>query len=173
MNIQQRIIEEIKKAKKIIIFHHIAPDGDSLGSALALRELIEQMDNVEIVDNAITNYVPEVYKFLPDIDKFKKVGNSSLYNSYDLAIVVDCASKERLGDTTELFNNAKKTISIDHHISNGGFADIDFIDTSVSAAGELVFSLIEPMGVNFTKNIATNLYTAILTDTGGFKFENT
>ena len=173
MNIQEKIVEEIKKAKRIMIFHHIAPDGDSLGSALALREIIEQLDNVEILDNVITNYVPEIYKYLPDIDKLKKVDDSSLYNNYDLGISVDCASKDRLGKALELYNNAKKTICIDHHPSNKGFADINFIDTSVSAAGELIFGLIAPLNVKLDKNIATNLYTAILTDTGGFKFENT
>ncbi|OGI00928.1 MAG: hypothetical protein A2Y25_02855 [Candidatus Melainabacteria bacterium GWF2_37_15] len=173
MSIPEKIISEIKKARRIAIFHHVAPDGDSLGSALALREMIEQFENVEIVDNIITNYVPELYRFLPDVNKLKRTNDSSLYNAYDLAMAVDCASKERLGDATELFMSAKKSVSIDHHISNSGFADIDFIDTRVSAAGELVFQLVEASGVSFTENMATNLYTAILTDTGGFKFDNT
>ena len=173
MDLQEKIIEEIKKAKKIIIFHHIAPDGDSLGSALALREIIEKLDSTEVIDNVITNYVPEIYKYLPDIDKFKKVNDPSLYNSYDLGIAVDCASKDRLGIATDLFNRAKKTISIDHHPSNTAFADINMVDISASAAGELVYKLIHPLNTWLDKNIAINLYTAILTDTGGFKFENT
>lgn len=173
MNIPEQIINEIKKAKRIVIFHHVAPDGDSLGSALGLRGIIEQFNNVEVLDNIITSYVPELYKYLPDVDKLKKVDDSSLYSSYDLGIAVDCASKERLGDALELFKNAKKTVSIDHHISNTGFADIDFIDNKASATGELVFRLIESSGVYVTESIATNLYTAILTDTGGFKFDNT
>jgi len=173
MNITQKIVNEIKKAKRIIIFHHVAPDGDSLGSALALREMVEQLSNVELVDNVITNYVPEIYKFLPDVDKLKRVNDESLYNSYDLGIAVDCASKERLGDAVELFNNSKLKISIDHHISNAGFADIDLIEADASSTGELIFKLVEPLGVKFTEAIAINIYTAILTDTGGFKFDNT
>lgn len=173
MNLPEQIINEIKKAKTIIIFHHVAPDGDSLGSALALREMIEQFENVDIVDNAITNYVPEVYKFLPNIEKLKRIDDSSLLNTYDLAISVDCASKERLGDAVELFNSARKTISIDHHVSNPGFADIDYIDTNASSTGEIVFKVVETSGVDLTDSIATNIYTAILTDTGGFKFDNT
>ncbi len=173
MNTIEKIINEIKKAKRIIIFHHVAPDGDSLGSALAVRGIVEQFQNVEVVDNVITNYVPEIYKFLPDVDKLKRVNDESLYNTYDLGIAVDCASKERLGDAVELFNNSRVKVSIDHHISNPGFADIDFIESDASSAGELVFKLIEPAGVKFTEKIAINLYTAILTDTGGFKFDNT
>ncbi len=168
-----KIIEEIKKAKRIIIFHHIAPDGDALGSALALREILEQIDSIEVLDNVITNYVPEIYKYLPDADKFKRVNDPLLYSSYDLGIAVDCANKDRLGDATEFFNKAKKTISIDHHPTNTGFADIDLIDTQASASAELVFKLIKPLGAELTRDIAINIYTAILTDTGGFKFENT
>jgi len=173
MNIQEKIVEAIKKARRIIIFHHIAPDGDSLGSALALREMIEQLDHIEVIDNVITSYVPEIYKYLPDIDKLKKVNDSSLYSSYDLGIAVDCANKDRLGDATELFNNAKNRISIDHHPTNLGFADIDWIDIFASATGELIYNLINPLDVKLTREIAINIYTAILTDTGGFKFENT
>lgn len=173
MKILKDIIKEIKKAKRVAIFHHVAPDGDSLGSALALRGMIEQFENVEVVDNLITNYVPDIYKFLPEVDKLKKVDDETLYSSYDLAISVDCASKERLGDAMEFFNNAKKSVSIDHHISNPGFADIDYIDTKVSSAGELVFRLIDASDAKFTPGMATNIYTAIITDTGGFKFDNT
>ncbi|NLF83899.1 MAG: bifunctional oligoribonuclease/PAP phosphatase NrnA [Candidatus Gastranaerophilales bacterium] len=173
MDSLEKAIKEIKKAKSIIIFHHIAPDGDSLGSALALRGIVKQLDNVEIVDNIITNYVPELYEYLPDVHALKKPDDTSLYESYDLGITVDCASKDRLGEAEGLFNNAKKTICIDHHPSNKGFADINIIGTEASAAGELVYRLIEPLGAELNENMAVNLYTAILTDTGGFKFENT
>ncbi len=172
-DITGKIVNEIKKAKRVIIFHHIAPDGDALGSALALRGILQQLDNIEVVDNIITNYVPEIYRYLPDVDKFKTIRDPSLYNSYDLGISVDCANKDRLGDATELFNNAKKTISIDHHPTNKGFADIDLIDISASATAELVYRLMKPLKARLTENIAVNIYTAILTDTGGFKFENT
>jgi phosphoesterase RecJ-like protein len=168
-----KIIEELKKVKKVALFHHIAPDGDSLGSALALREMIEQLENVEVVDNVITSYVPEIYKFLPQIEKLKKVNDPSLFRNYDFAICLDCASKERLGDAVDLFNNAKKTVCLDHHLSNKGFASINLIDPYASSTGEVVYRLIKPMGISLTKGIATNIYTAILTDTGGFKFEST
>lgn len=173
MNTQQQVVEEIKKAKSIIIFHHIAPDGDSFGSALALREILKQVSTVEVVDNIITGYVPELFDYLPDIHTLKKPDDISLYESYDLAITVDCASKDRLGDAEGLFNNAKRTICIDHHPSNRGFAHINYIDATASATGELIYRLIEPLGAELDENIAVNIYTAILTDTGGFKFENT
>ena len=173
MNTVQKVAESIKKAKTIIIFHHVAPDGDGLGSALALREMISQLGNVNKLDAVITGKIPDLYRFLPDIEYLKKSNDNELHQSYDLAITVDCACKDRLGDATELFNNARNTINIDHHISNEGFADIDWINPIASATGEVLFGLIEPLGVKLTQNIAIDLYTAILTDTGGFKFENT
>ena len=173
MNIAQKAAESIKKAKTIIIFHHVAPDGDGLGSSLALKEMISQLDNVNKLDAVITGKIPDTYKFLPNIEYLEKSNASSLHQSYDLAIALDCACKDRLGDAEELFNNARNTLNIDHHISDDGFADIDWIEPKASATGEILFKLIEPLGIKLTQNIAIGLYTAILTDTGGFKFENT
>lgn len=173
MNIAQKVAESIKKAKNIIIIHHIAPDGDGLGSSLALKEMISQLDGINKLDAVISGKIPDIYKFLPRIENLKKTGDASLYQNYDLAIALDCAGKDRLGDATELFNNARSTINIDHHISDSGFADIDWIEPKASATGEILFDLIEPLGVKLNQNIAVALYTSILTDTGGFKFENT
>jgi len=173
MNTIQKVVERIKKAKTIIIFHHVAPDGDGLGSTLALREMVSQLDNVQKLDAVTTGKIPDLYKFLPGIEYLKKTNDESLHQNYELAITLDCACKDRLGDATELFNNAKSSINIDHHVSDDGFADIDWIDPKASATGEVLFDLIKPLGAELTENIAINLYTAILTDTGGFKFENT
>ena len=173
MNIAQKVAEKIKNAKNIVILHHVAPDGDCLGSVLALKEMISQVDDVKKLDAVITGKIPDIYRFLPGIEYLKKVNDESLYRSYDLVIAVDCACKDRLGDATELFNKARSSINIDHHISDEGFADIDWIDPKASATGEVLFDLIKPLGVKLTQDMATNLYTAMLTDTGGFKFENT
>ena len=173
MDTIQKIIKSIKTAKTVVIIHHVAPDGDCLGSALALEEALRHLSNLERVHAVITGQIPNIYAFLPGIENLKNVKDEDLYQSYDLAITVDCAGKDRLGDAVYLFNNAKETINIDHHISNNGFADIDLIMPNVSATGEVLFSLIRAFPVEITKEMATNLYTAILTDTGGFKFENT
>ncbi len=173
MNQVEKVAKSIKKAKNIIIFHHVAPDGDGIGSSLALREMISQLGCTNKLDTVITGKIPDLYKFLPGIEHLKKYNDESVYQSYDLAITVDCACKDRLGDATELFNKARSSINIDHHISNDGFADIDWIEPKASAVGEVLFELIKPLGVKLTENIAINLYTAILTDTGGFKFANT
>lgn len=173
MNTPQSIAELIKKSKNIVIIPHVAPDGDCLGSILALKEMISQLGTTEKIDAVITGKIPDIYTFLPGINTLKKTNDGSIYRTYDLAIALDCAAKDRLGDATELFNSAKNSINIDHHISDEGFADIDWIEPNASATGEVLFGLINALEVKLTESIATNLYTAILTDTGGFKFENT
>lgn len=163
----------IKKSKNILLLAHISPDGDTLGSMLALKSMLKQIDNVEKIDALITGKVPEIYRFLPGSDSIKNPNDSELYKSYDLAITLDCASIDRLGENIDIFRNAKTTANIDHHISNSGFADINIIIPDAAACGQVLFELIEPLDITITKDIANCLYTSILTDTGGFKFENT
>jgi phosphoesterase RecJ-like protein len=168
-----QLLESIKKAKNVVILSHVGPDGDTLGSMLAMNEILKNYNNIEKIDYIISGRIPDVYKFLPGIESAKTVNNSELYSSYDLAIAVDCASVERLGDSIDLFRNAKSTANLDHHISSINFADVNIINSIASATGQIVYDLIKFLNINITKNMATYLYTAILTDTGGFKFENT
>lgn len=173
MKTVKKILYAVENAKTAVICHHVAPDGDCLGSALALRKALGQFKNLKRVDAVLSGQVPDIYKFLPGIDTLINIKESSLHETYDIAFAVDCAGRDRLGEAERLFNNAKKTVNIDHHISNNGFADIDLIVPSASATGEVLYSLIKDFGVELTEDMAINLYTAILTDTGGFKFENT
>ena len=173
MNEINQLIDTIKRSKNIIILTHVGPDGDTLGSMLALKEMLSQISSIEKIDSIIVGKIPDIFKFLPDINSVKTHDDNNLYQSYDLAITVDCASIDRLGDSLDLFRNAKITANIDHHISNTKFANINVIDPQASATGQVVYNLSKLLNVKITKDIATTLYTAILTDTGGFKFENT
>ena len=173
MEVINKLISAIKNSKNIVLLSHISPDGDTLGSMLALKQMILQLGTAEKIDTIIAGRLPDVYKFLPGMNQVKNADDKSLYQSYDLAIALDCGSADRLNETFDLLRNAKTTVNIDHHISNPNFADINWVDSKASATGQILYKLIEPLGVNLTKEIAINLYTAILTDTGGFKFENT
>ncbi|MFH0701931.1 MAG: bifunctional oligoribonuclease/PAP phosphatase NrnA [bacterium] len=173
MEVINKLIKAIINSKNIILLSHVGPDADTLGSMLGLKEILTQLGTVEKIDIIAGGKIPDIYKFLPDINLVKNSNNENLYQSYDLAITVDCGSLDRLGDSLELFRNAKLTANIDHHISNTRFANINWIEPQASACGQILYKLIKPLKVNLTKNIATNFYTAILTDTGGFKFENT
>lgn len=168
-----KIIEEIKLAQSIVIISHVGPDGDTLGSQLALKMLIDQINPEAKVDMVVTGKIPAVYEFLPLIELTKQSDDERLYNKYDLAISVDVAAIDRLGDALELYKNARKTINIDHHRTNNGFGDINFIEADASSTGEVIFDIVEHSNINLTHDMAVCMFTAIVTDTGGFKFENT
>ncbi|EKE04734.1 MAG: hypothetical protein ACD_20C00014G0003 [uncultured bacterium] len=168
-----KLVEVINKAKSVVILSHIGPDGDTLGSMFALREILSQLGTIDKIDTIVICKVPDIYTFLPGSGEVRNLGNKDLYQNYDLSITVDCASIDRLGDAIDLFRNAKMTANIDHHISNTNFAQINWVEPKASSAGQVLYNIIGLLGAKLTRNIATNLYTAILTDTGGFKFENT
>ena len=115
--------------------------------------------------------MPNCYKFLPHIETAKFEFDISMV--YDLVITLDVASLDRLANHQILFDKAKNTINIDHHKTNNGFADINIINPSASSTGELLLGIYNEQNWDISLETATGLYTAILTDTGGFRYENT
>lgn len=172
MNEVIKLKDALKTAKNILIVSHIGPDGDTLGSMLALGKLFKQIKSIEKIDMLTLGRIPDAYKFLPGIANTVTVDSEGMYQSYDIVITADCASIDRIGEAIGLFRNAKKTINIDHHISNTKFAQINIIENK-AATGQVIFDLIKKLELELTEEIATCLYTAILTDTGGFRFEST
>lgn len=173
MLISEKLKNVIKDANSIVVISHIGPDGDTLGSSFALYNMLKQIGPEKKIDTIVTGKMPEIYKFMPGSTEAKTTKDEGLYQNYDLAISVDCAALDRLGDALTLFKNAKATLCIDHHISNPAFADFNIIDHHASATGEIIFDILKELKLTLTKEIATDIYAAILTDTGGFKFDNT
>lgn len=169
----KNIKESIEKAKSIVILSHIGSDGDSIGSTLSMQYMLKQFKHLKKIDSVIVGKIPDILAFLPDVDTIKNSRDSDVYQNYDLAIALDCGAEDRLGEAKNLFRNARNTISIDHHISNPNFAKINLVDETASATGEILFQLLEPLSLDLTKDIALCLYTAIITDTGCFKFDKT
>lgn len=166
-------LDAIKKANNIVIISHVGPDGDTLGSMLALKEIILKNNPNKLISTIVAGNVPEVYQFLPGIEETVCSDDPSLLGSYDLAITVDCAALDRTGNSIGIFRQAKNRLNIDHHVTNDGFGDINLIDGSAAATGEIIYHIAQKLEVEMTKEIAINIYTAILTDTGGFRFANT
>lgn len=164
-------ISLIKNAKNALIVSHVNPDGDTLGSMIALYEMLNVKFGLS-ADMLILNDIPEIYKFLPDIFKTKKFDELDKDFIYDVAISVDVASVDRMIFAYDLFSKAKVTVNFDHHKTNKGFATLNYISDNSSSTGELLFNLFKD-DFEFNKDIATNLYCAIMTDTGCFRFENT
>lgn len=169
------IIKEIKKAvaliersNNIVIASHINPDGDNLGSSLALTLALKKFNKkVSIIKSDI---IPDTFSFLPGIDLMQDLDNN--LDDVDLFIALDCGDKDRLGDNKSILKHANNTINVDHHISNTNFGDVNIVVSDAAATGELVYYIIKEMNIEIDQDIATNLYSAISTDTGSFKFES-
>ena len=158
------ILKEINKAEKIVILTHESPDGDAIGSSLAIKLMLNTLGKQ--ADVIMTQY-SRLFNFLPEIENIK---TNSEIKEYDLAISVDCATLNRL-DNKEYFENAKKTIVIDHHGSNTMFGDINFVNPVSPACCEVLAGIATYFEIPITKEIGTCIITGIITDTGGFRHQ--
>ena len=146
------------------------PDGDTLGSMCAMYSMIYNRYKIKADMNIVSN-IPYNYKFLPNLDLAQRYYDKSLV--YDLAITLDVAAIDRILDSKILFDKAKCTVNIDHHKTNPGFGDYQIIEPEASSCGEVLYNYFKNNKWNIDKDSAICLYTAIMTDTGNFKFENT
>lgn len=167
-----QIITEISKSKNIMLVCHKSPDGDAFGSTTALyKALINLNKNVEIYCEFPYN---EKLDFIPNSNAFsfeKKI------DKYDLAISLDCSDLQRIYPYINLFQSAKTTICIDHHSTNTGFADINYISGDSAANCEFLYTILKEIEKSLGKclddEIATSLYCGIITDSGHFMNNNT
>lgn len=158
------ILVQIKESEKIVILTHEAPDGDAVGSSLAVKLMIEQLGKK--ADVIIPEY-SRLFNFLPAAEQIKQESETK---KYDLAISVDCADLKRLAKN-EYFENAKKTIVIDHHGSNNMYGDLNFVNPVSPACCEILAEMFIYFQMDITKEIGTCLAAGIITDTGGFRHE--
>jgi len=166
----QHIIKSIEDNQSFIIFNHMNPDGDAVGSQLALYMVLNRMGKITYLFSS-QEIFPE-YRFLPHIDEIKMELPTN--RKFDVAIMLDCASPDRIGSDIEVeLTQYKQTINIDHHISNKRFGTLNWVRPESSSTGELIYELMKEMGCPIDADIATCLYTAIFTDTGGFRHSNT
>lgn len=161
------ILEEIKKAEKIVILTHEGPDGDAIGSSLGLFLALQSIG--KLADVIIPEY-SKSFRFMPGIDMIK---SDSDVEKYDLAISVDCADSKILKGYSKCFENAKMKIVIDHHSSNTMYGDINFINPAAPACAEILVGMFEYFGIKLNKEMATCIMTGIITDTGGFCYNAT
>lgn len=163
-----RAIKIIKDNDNIFIASHINPDGDNIGSILALGLALKKVNkNVIVLKSDI---IPSDYEFLPGVNMIQDYTQD--LGPIDVFISLDSSDEDRLGDNKLLLDNAKHIINIDHHISSTMFGDINIVDSKAAATGELVHDFIKKMEIDLDIYIATNLYTAISTDTGKFSYES-
>ncbi|MCR5610903.1 MAG: bifunctional oligoribonuclease/PAP phosphatase NrnA [Clostridiales bacterium] len=162
------IIEGIEKFDAFTLITHVSPDGDTLGSALAMYLLITGMGKkAEVVCD---EPVPRIYSFLPCADRVVLPDDAK---GYDCVITCDCADIQRFRKTERLFRTAKHTMLIDHHFTNRGYADVNLIVPDAAAACEIIYDLYRFMDKPIAGDAAVCLYTGIVTDTGNLTYSNT
>jgi len=162
-----KVIELIKKANSVVILSHDSEDADAVGSSFATLLALKQMGKkVECIFSEIPE---ERIRFLGDD---YSVFDENKITEADLCLCLDCGDLNRIGKRKAIFEAAKTTACIDHHHTNEGFCDADYIDSKAPATGEILYNLFTEMGVEITQDIASLLYAAISSDTGSFKYSN-
>jgi phosphoesterase RecJ-like protein len=163
----QEAIDLIKKNKKFLIVSHKNPDGDSIGSEIALALALMKMDKEVYIYNS--DPPPERYSKFP---KASLIMTEKKNFEEDVTIIVDCAEIGRVGEIKDNIDFSKPIINIDHHIGNTSFGTVNVIKTDHSSTAEIIYRLIKNE-IQMDKEIATYLYIGILTDTGAFRYPNT
>ncbi|MDE6357951.1 MAG: bifunctional oligoribonuclease/PAP phosphatase NrnA, partial [Eubacteriales bacterium] len=169
----KNVIEEIKKAENIVLAGHVSPDGDAVSANFALALAIKKLGKEPII---LLEKYSDTYNYLKG-HNLVYTGEQNKLNP-ELFISLDCGDISRLGGVEEVFKRAKKTINIDHHMSNNNFGNINVVNKEGSSTSEVVFEIIKEMeeafGKDFIdKDIATIIYTGIVFDTCGFKHKST
>lgn len=159
---------QLENVRTVAIAGHVRPDGDCVGSCLATYNYIATW-YPDIEADVYLEPIPNIFKFLQNSDKIHN--SCECDKTYDLCIVQDCGDTGRLGDAVKYFQTAKKTICIDHHVSNDNFADENYIFPEASSTSELIFDLIEKEKI--TKEIAECIYVGMVHDTGVFQYSST
>jgi bifunctional oligoribonuclease and PAP phosphatase NrnA len=159
----------LREHQHFAILSHVRPDGDALGSQLALALSLQQLGKEVRVWNE--DGMLEKYSFLPRAELLTKPPSTP--DDVDVAIALDTAIQNRLGTALAAVSSAKIWINIDHHVSNPSYGDLVIVDPSAPATGEIIFGLIKSQGLPFDHDIAENLFAAISTDTGSFQYPKT
>jgi phosphoesterase RecJ-like protein len=164
----QKIREAIDRGRRFLVATHIDPDGDALGTAFALCFALRSLGKDASV--YLNDDVPYRYAFLP---RPEPIVREMPKNGYDTVIVVDCGDLSRVGNGHKTLRDMGYLISIDHHETNDAFGQINIVDQRASSSAELLYLILKAMDVRLNYEMAVNLYTAVITDTGSFRYDST
>ena len=158
---RNNIRNEIDKSNSILLLTHESPDGDAIGSVLAFYHYLKSIN--KSVDMVVLD-IPKVFNFLPSINRVV----DRIDSEYDLGIVLDCSTRERIAQKEDLLSRCKNTISIDHHVSNTNYCDINYVKGNISSCCQVVYYLMKEWNVSISKEMGESLVVGMLTDTNGF-----
>ncbi len=166
---QDEVLSAVHAAGSVLLLCHVSPDGDTLGSALALKRRLERMGKKAQI--MVDGTIPAMLGFLPQADTVLTAKDAA--QPYDLAIGVDVSSLDRLGACQALFESALKSAVIDHHETDPGYGQVNMIDGDAPATAILIYRLFQEMDMPIDREEAVCLYTALSTDTGNFIYDST
>ena len=166
----KKIIQVIKKNKRFLISTHVNPDPDALCSELALAGYLRSIGKTVTIIN--DKDVPSQYLYFSGISRIKYYREKKKV-AYDVAIIVDCGELDRIGRVSNLIQEGKVLINIDHHITNDYFGSLNLVQPKASSTAEVLYELFTKAKSPLNKSLAILLYTGIMTDTGSFRHENT
>ena len=161
-----QVVELIENKNAFAITTHFKPDGDGVGSSLGLYWLLRSLG--KSADVIVHGDVPIAYRSLPGADEIRNV--TAVDGAYDAIFVIECSDLERPGIAGL---ESEFTVNIDHHATSEHFGTINWIDSTASAVGEMIYNLCKAIGGRITREIAECVYMALVTDTGSFHFSNT
>ena len=163
------IARELENNERFLVATHVNPDGDAIGSLGALALVLEGMGKQVVA--YCQDEVPGFLRFLPYADRI--VREISGPDQFEVAVVLDCGELDRIGRAVEVLQHVRKIIHIDHHSSSDDFGQINLVQPECSSTAEILYEIFQAIPVSLTQEAAENIYTAILTDTGSFRFANT
>ena len=158
---RSKIKNLIDNSNSILLLTHEGPDGDAIGSVLAFYHYLTSIN--KSVDMFILD-IPKVFNFLTSIDSVVDTTDKE----YDLGIVLDCATENRIGQKENLLSRCKKTVCIDHHVSNTNYCDINLVEGNTSSCCQVIYYLFKEWNIAVSKEIGQSLINGVLTDTDGF-----
>jgi len=173
MNELDKTLNLIKESNRVLITSHQNPDGDALGSMLALGLGLEKIGKDVVFYSK--DGVPEILEFLPHTDKIVNSINE-IKAPFDIAFAVDCTATYRAGKEFERYaktQNCKNVVIVDHHETTSSDADLHILDVNASSTGMIIYRILKSLSVEIDESISQNIYTTIITDTGSFNYSNT
>jgi phosphoesterase RecJ-like protein len=167
----EKTVACIKKYSTFLITTHANPEGDALGSEFAFYRLLNKLAKPAIILNE--DEVSSAYNFMSTNIKIKKYKSGLKKIAFDCFVILDCADLKRTGEVYRINTQGKPILNIDHHISNSGFGNVNWVDPTVSSCAEMIYKLYKRLNVPLDKENALFLYVGMLSDTGSFHYSNT
>jgi bifunctional oligoribonuclease and PAP phosphatase NrnA len=167
----KKIAEAVRKYNNFLVTAHVNLEGDALGSELAFYSLLKKLGKKAAIVNE--DGIPYGYSFLPGKENIRRLGRVSNKLQFDCFCFLDCSDLKRSGEVYRLNSKDKPVLNIDHHISNGMFGLVNWVDAHASSCSEMIYRLYREMGIAFDKDSALCLYVGMVTDTGSFRYSNT